>query len=322
MDIPKYSVSNILVVQIGKLGDMILTTPLFHELKRLYPNAKLTVLASDLNQNILKEQSVINEVLIYKKSFLPLLKLLFTLKNRRYDLWIDPKNEKSDTSRFLMKYAKPVNSLGYNFGDKVYDIDLTNKELGNHAVDIYLTPIKALDPAFVPAPKTPVMEIPGEVKNSIKALLPGSSNNIFINLSAGQPARHWEIDNWIAVINEINSLGEYTFLLNAFGINEADLSLLKTSIQGKYILVDHLSQLEIAEAIRNSMIVISPDTSAVHFASGFNIPVIDLMNNVPWNIERFAPLSEKQKILISNDENTLKSITPENVITAFKELSK
>src|SRR5690606_2350680 len=142
---------NILVVQIGKLGDMILTTPLFHELKLLYPNAKLTVLASELNQNILKEQSVINEVLIYKKSFLPLLKLLFTLKNRRYDLWIDPKNEKSDTSRFLMKYAKPVNSLGYNFGDKVYDIDLTNKELGNHAVDIYLTPIKALDPAFVPA---------------------------------------------------------------------------------------------------------------------------------------------------------------------------
>lgn len=321
MGIPKYSVSNMLVVQIGKLGDMVLTTPLFHELKRLYPNAKLTVLASDLNQSIVKNQSVINEVLIYKKSFLPLLKLLFTLKNRRYDLWIDPKNEKSDTSRFLLKYAKPVNSVGFNFGDNVYDIDLTNKELGKHAVEIYLSPVKALDPAFAPGSIIPIIEIPDEAKNTVKALLSGSANNIFVNLSAGQPARHWDINNWISVINGIKTLGEYTFLLNAFGINKDDLSLLKTSVQGKFLLVDHLSQLEIAETIRNSKIVISPDTSAVHFASAFNIPVIDLMNNVPWNIERFAPLSEKQKILISNDENSLKSITPENVITAFKELS-
>src|SRR5690606_27724071 len=129
------------------------------------------------------------------------------------------------------------------------DIDLTNKELGKHAVEIYLSPVKALDPAFAPGSIIPIIEIPDEAKNTVKALLSGSANNIFVNLSAGQPARHWDINNWIPVINGIQTLGECTFLLNAFGINKDDLSLLKTSVQGKFLLVDHLSQLEIAEAI-------------------------------------------------------------------------
>ena len=53
--------SKILVVQIGKIGDMILTTPLFLELKRLFPNTNLSVLAS-LNNRIIPE----NLSLIFK----------------------------------------------------------------------------------------------------------------------------------------------------------------------------------------------------------------------------------------------------------------
>lgn len=321
MDIPKYSINNILVVQIGKLGDMVLATPLFHELKRLYPHSKLTVLASESNFDFAKSQPVINNVIVYKKNFFSLLRLLFTLKNKHFDLWIDPKNEKSDTSAFLVKYAKPAYMVGYNFDKKAFDIDLSGKEVGKHAVDIYMTPMKALNPSFESLSNTPVIEISDEVKENVKSLLEGSANNIFINLSAGQQTRYWSIDKWIEVVYGINELGNYTFLLNTHGLNETGQNKLKSLLNVKLILLDHLSQLELAEAIRNSKAVISPDTSAIHIASAFNIPVIDLMTNVPWNTERFAPLSGKQKILISNDENSLDSITPDQVITAFNELN-
>jgi ADP-heptose:LPS heptosyltransferase len=320
MDIPKYSINNILVVQIGKLGDMVLTTPLFRELKFLYPNSKLTVLCSEQNYGILQNRPDVDNILIYKKNFFSLLRLLFTLKNRRYDLWIDPKNERSDTSKFLLKYAKPVHSLGYNFDEKIFEYDLSGKEIGKHAVDIYLTPVKVLNPAVDFQFTSPIIDISHDSKVNISDLLKDCGECIFINLSAGQPARQWNINNWVEAINGMGDSNTYTFLLNTYGLTENELNLLSSSIKQKYTILDHLTQLELAESIRRSKIVISPDTSAIHFASAFNIPAIDLMNNVPWNIERFAPLSDKHKVLISNNENSLDSITPKQVITAFKEL--
>lgn len=321
-DIPDYNQAlKILVVQIGKLGDMILTTPLFRNLKRLYPNSSLTVLASERNFELAQNHPAVDKVLVYKKSSLKTFQLLFNLKSHTFNIWIDPKKEKSKTSTFLLKYAKPRLSIGFNHDEPepLFDIDLTTIQSGNHAVDINLSPLKALNSGFSVDSRMPDIGIPEKIMDEIhNRFINIQGNKVFINLSAGMPARMWGKDNWINFIKRIE--GNYSLIVNSYGIDSKELLDIKNQISDNINWLDNLTPLELAEVINISDIVISPDTAAIHMASAFNKPVIDLMNNVEWNIERFAPLSEKQKILVSGESNSLETITPDDVHRALDEL--
>jgi len=105
----------ILVVQIGRIGDMILTTPLFSELKKLFPNSTLTVLANPVNCDVIKFETAVNKILIYKKDVINIIKLIAYLKKEKYDIWIDPKYDFSKTSELLLRIIRPANSFSYNF---------------------------------------------------------------------------------------------------------------------------------------------------------------------------------------------------------------
>jgi len=77
--------------------------------------------------------------------------------------------------------------------------------------------------------------------------------------------------------------------------------------------------LELAEIVRNARLIITPDTSLVHIASCFNVPIVAVYHKVEWNIKRFAPLSDKKAVLISSEENKI-SIDTDKVCAAINEM--
>jgi ADP-heptose:LPS heptosyltransferase len=52
----------ILVIQTAKIGDMICTTPVFREIKKRYPSARLTVLIDPINKELLKRNPHVDEI--------------------------------------------------------------------------------------------------------------------------------------------------------------------------------------------------------------------------------------------------------------------
>ena len=114
----------ILVVQIGKLGDMILITPLLSELKSLYPDSEISVLASPKNSVISKNLSLVDFTYEYDKKLYHTIKLIKSLRSKSFDLWIDSKDEYSSTSKLLKSLCNPKKSLGFNFDKNVFDINL------------------------------------------------------------------------------------------------------------------------------------------------------------------------------------------------------
>ncbi len=103
---------SITVVQIGKLGDMILTTPLLRKLRSTFPHSTLQVLASEHNSVIADACGLADHVFIYHKHPVKDLKLLYS-GLRKSDLWIDAKMEPSDTSALFQRLFSPRSSLGY-----------------------------------------------------------------------------------------------------------------------------------------------------------------------------------------------------------------
>ena len=67
----------ILIVILGRIGDMILATPMFNELVRHYPDAEIYVLAGRQNNIIVQNNPVLKKVIIFNKNPFFILKTIF-----------------------------------------------------------------------------------------------------------------------------------------------------------------------------------------------------------------------------------------------------
>ncbi len=56
-------IKNIVISRTDKIGDLVLSIPSFYMIKKMYPNAKLTVLVRNYNYDVVKNLSYIDEVI-------------------------------------------------------------------------------------------------------------------------------------------------------------------------------------------------------------------------------------------------------------------
>src|SRR5574341_317059 len=76
----------VLVIRTDRIGDLVLTTPLFQVLKQNYPRLKLSALVSDYAQPILELNPYLDEVITYSTA--DRNTLLKTLQAKHFDLAI------------------------------------------------------------------------------------------------------------------------------------------------------------------------------------------------------------------------------------------
>ena len=137
----------ILVVQIGKIGDMILTTPLFKALHQNMPGAHIHVLASRRGAPVVKGNPHLNAIVVYRKDPLRLFFLFIRIRCMRYDFLIDPKDHYSTESALLAQITRANVKVGFNKpGGNVFSHPLPTQEenFALHAAERNLLPMKSL----------------------------------------------------------------------------------------------------------------------------------------------------------------------------------
>jgi ADP-heptose:LPS heptosyltransferase len=86
------TVNRILIIQTAKIGDLICSTPVFREVKKKYPNSRLTVLIDQGTNELLEHNPHVNEIITLKKTdyngFNGRIKLINLIRKGRYDISI------------------------------------------------------------------------------------------------------------------------------------------------------------------------------------------------------------------------------------------
>ena len=138
--------NSILVVQLKRLGDLILTTPALSALRKIYPEAQITLLIDHHSAELAPAIADVNEVLIYKKN--GSFNLWFDLVRREFDLCLDfTGNDRSALVSFLSKAAQRV---GFSFVAKrairswVYTRLVQSAVRERHTVDHYIDLVRSL----------------------------------------------------------------------------------------------------------------------------------------------------------------------------------
>jgi len=84
MKLNKKEIKRILIIRLGKIGDVLLSTPLIRNLRKNFPNAHIAYITGKRAAPILKNNPNVSEIIVSDKRIFSKI-----IRQKRYDLAID-----------------------------------------------------------------------------------------------------------------------------------------------------------------------------------------------------------------------------------------
>jgi len=325
-------IKTIVIFRYDRIGDMIVTTPLFRELKLALPFAKIVVLASQNNKDVIKFNPYVDKVIINsKRNFFSDFFYLHHLRKQVVDVCIDLDHSIIWHSLLRLKFINPraafsvykyekyetftselkifckttkINQLA-SFSDKWLEVtELFGFKAKSTKYDIFLS---------------------SAIEKKASNFLKRYQNNfkIMVNLSGSFPEKKIEDKNFINLSKTLTSLKPNIrlVLLSTPG-NFSYYYSLANDIQNDRIILAYKTEtiLEVAALIKYADFVITPDTSIVHIASAYNKPILSIHENNKKSYNLWRPSSEIKEVVYAKSTYGILDIDFDEVINKSKEI--
>lgn len=294
-----------------KLGDMIVSTVSFHNLKTLYPKIFIGVITGKNASKIIENNKDVDKIYFYKRSWLRILKLGLALRKEKYDLIIDIDKKPTAQSFFLLRLIKARFTFGFNKeGYKLYNINKPYPWDSGHITKLH----KAVFEGLKILPKDYnfdfryILPIPKEsiklAEKIVKPLKKEGEKLIIFNPFAAAKRRCFSAKQ---TLDFANFLPKYNILV--IGPESKLKNFFKdyNNLPGNLTILDYKNTqtnkiwLNIA-LLKHADTIITPDTYIVHTASAFDKKQIcvyfseDKENLIVWGPNsKNATLLENEK---------------------------
>jgi len=329
-NIDSKKVKKILVLKYDKIGDMVIATPIFRELKENLPWVKLTVLASNVNKPIIENNPYIDEIFVYSNKWSNLFPTLLKLRKRKFDVCFEFEAGVVSRSILITKIVKPkyVASVFKQHGRyglskdkiKLYDF-YTNYDISNHRslnlIDVLnFLNIKAVNTGYD-------LHLSDDSKRRINNFLKSYDSQSFrIGLNLEGVTFGGRIDNERirAILEGINQDFEVAFFILAPPWEKDSIEILINEIGIKNIHSTYFDIKDLQTFISNLHLVISVDTSVVHLASAFKIPTVAIYANDKKNFSQWHPNNPNSRVVFSRSEKSSVDFDASEVVIESKEI--
>jgi ADP-heptose:LPS heptosyltransferase len=300
-----------------KLGDSVLLTPLLRNLRQAFPKLEIHIIAfSQASARFFTNDPDVTAVHLAKKEPLRYRKEVLS---RKFDLLFNTKDHPS--THFLLQSALiPARfKVGHRneFHEGLFD-RLIDMEFHSHMLlkNCALLPLLGVHPSESQCrPSIPPMPVSNALKEFL-AQVETSSTPIGINISAGEPIRTWREEKWIALLG---CFPQYRFVVLS-GPEDFEQKLRIESRCSNVIPSPPTQNLYEAGLIVGALkLLVTPDTSLIHVASGAETPVVGLYREAPQDISRFGPFAIPCELVISTT-GEVGSIESAYVAAAMKKL--
>lgn len=289
---------NILIIQTAFLGDLILTTPLFREVKRIFPGARLTVVVNKGTESVLEGNPWIDELIpmdkkTIKSSLFGFWNFCQELRKRKFTICISPHFSFRSSIMAWMSGAK--RRIGYETAGFSFLLNERKPRLlrGPHEVEKLLSLVYT-EKEISGIPKRPELFWKDDSVQGIRSELQG------LGLKKGKyilvsPSSVWETKRLPAEKFRIlaKSLKEKTGLPVVLTGGKGDWNLCEEVGKDYAInLAGKTSLPAMSYLMSGAALLVTNDSSPIHFASAFNIPTLAAFGaTIP--AFGYTPLAEK-----------------------------
>jgi ADP-heptose:LPS heptosyltransferase len=316
----------ILFIRQDRIGDVLISTPIFASIKSHYPSAIVDVLLSENNHFVLMNDRLIRKRWVYQKKMTKVIALVKSLRNEKYDYAVDMMDNPSVTSTVLCLFSGARWNVGIaKDNNYVYDIRvpmLSRRE--THIID-------RIAQLLIPFHIEPATEnlsiryfISPESDEFVERFLSVNhlrNNSLLgINISAGGKARFWGIENYrtfLQVLKEQYPELTPVILFQPSDKEEAD----KIVKNNTHAVLSPLTPTfdQFAAFIKRLSFLVSPDTSTIHLASAFHIPSVVLYVQSDKALRIWEPYGTEYEVVVT-DVDDLSTIPVTSVQAALKKL--
>ena len=301
-----------LVFRTDRIGDFLISTPIFSSLKRNFKNCKIDIVCSNLNYDYVKSFNFFNKVFLYPDNFLNKLSFYLNLNNYDHILVLDGKKRSIYTSIFKRSTIKtlftPSSSIKYLFKyffNNVYfidynipKIDLIKNFLSNINCDY-----NSIDINFLLNYENEKY-LKYEKLDSEYVILNFDEKWIFKNYIKTykkiEPTFK-QLINFLSILSQNNKL----VIVNSFFENPLleELKINNYFQQNKNVVIkDKIDIFEFQFLIKHSNCLISCHGAPSHIASNYDVKVIDIIDNSEINFFSSYNHHFKNKVQIVRDD--------------------
>jgi heptosyltransferase-2 len=287
-----------LIIQTAFIGDVVLATALVEKLNSYFPEAEIDFLLRKGNEELLKNNTKINKVLIWDKKKNKngnLLKIIRKVRKERYTHVINV--HRFSSSGIITWLSGAKNKIGFDknpfsfcYSRKVkhiisepYEKDFVHETMRNQSLISYITDDKPAMPKFYFSESEENIARPLQLQPYI-CIAPSS---VWFT-------KQFPVQKWIVLINSLPQ--EYTVYLLGAASDRAMAELIINDTKSRNVknLYGELSFLQSAALMKNAAMNYVNDSAPLHFASATNAPVTAVFcSTVP--AYGFGPLSDKSR---------------------------
>lgn len=328
---PSEKVESIAIFSTTALGDFMFNTPAILSIKSKFPNARITLVSSHKNKNLVEGSPWFERVIYWDQQFKSILKVVSLLKKDVPDV-IVMLHSKSPYDVLISNLAgaKYIFKDAYNENDfamRLFVTSLSAVRFDWHIIERKLSLIQSMgcDTTNIE------MKIPFSFETKTK-----KHNTLVIGfqLGASKIQRQWPIVRFNELAKLLINSGRNIEIVLIGSPNEAELSKKfmdgMTEIERESITdcVGKVSLRELVETISGFDLLVTGDTGPLHLAVALQIKTVSLF--VTANPAHTGPLQDPhlhKVIHICNDNDDVMTsaqpmsiITAENVMTAISEV--
>ncbi|PKL81711.1 MAG: hypothetical protein CVV24_13875 [Ignavibacteriae bacterium HGW-Ignavibacteriae-3] len=305
--------SRILFVRLNRIGDALVTTPLLREVKEKL-GCRIFVLAGSQNYFVFENQKIADEIIVYRKNVHGIRSLIKLINELHFDVIVDLHDDVSSTVSYLIAFS----NCRYKFGLKKKNFKIFTHTVDkpdptrNHVIErilefrkLFNININSDKANIVFEPKSDSIQAASDFVNNH---FPSKKFLVGINISAGSEARFWGISKFRQLIAELSSYDVEILLL----CSEKDLHNANQIAVNGVPIYYRPSFDEFCAIIPFLDFLVTPDTSIIHVASAYYIPLFGLF--VQYNTREmiWSPFRSEFGCVITH-EQTLKNISNESV---------
>jgi ADP-heptose:LPS heptosyltransferase len=324
----------VLFLRPEKIGDMVISFPVFDGLKEHYPHIGISILASPRNDAIIKNDPRFNKIFLYRKNLWRDVKEILAIRREKYDCVIDMICDDSVTALFLSQLAapgKPRIGVGKMKFREYYDFNYDHR-MGNtgHIIENTLKLLTAfgIDSDSISGYASPFLDETSVKKASwFIAQISDGSSDVFkagFNLSAGSPTRIWAEEKSVALLKRILQADHNcnVIILTVSADRRRAERLCRQFSERVHLVPDGMNLTEASAVISKLDVLISPDTSLVHIARALRVPVVGLYSRFMKNFLLWRPYDQEVGAVVSNNNDNIFDISVNDVFETFIHVTK
>jgi len=309
---------SILVIRPDRMGDVVLSTPVYETIKKSFPHLQVSVLVNKVNASILADNPNIEEVIPFNPK--NPLGVIRQLRRKRFDTVFTLNKKLSTTASLLSLASKTKYRVGYAHNETawLYDIRVALDSQPRHES---LNNLKLLHHVGITQmAECPRLYFNESEEKKIERILKESRRHPERPLLLIKPGTRvadwgWKLENFRIVAEKMSALKKAeVFFICAPGeeplidkINE------RTNIRIERLPI--LSIKELALVIKKCDLLFCNHTGIMHLASAVKTPVAVIFKH--GETARWGPVHTRHVLLEERGSSTL---SPETVIENINQL--